>query len=177
MEKYLIYKPTRNHDGAASSWELKYKPDPYKKQKDYCFFFLTVAPQDVNSEDRRFLWEHGIVLKLSLADLGELLAVIEGMQTEVAPKGQIYHQNQDGNKTLSFTWLEEHKKFGLKASAQRKDGQVFTLKHTVSIGESLVLRELIRTAIPKIVGWDRYENVQDYREGNKNRNNEFHKVG
>jgi hypothetical protein len=164
MERYVIYKPTRDGNGAATQIEMRYAAERYKKTREHIMVFLASARQ-IPGAERRFDWENPVTMRLGPAELGEIVAVVEGMKSEAGHEGQIYHQNEKGNKTLSFMHLDDRKAFGLKITSKDTAGNIVQIKHLVSYAEAVVIRELFKAAIPKMFGIDAFLDVEAIRNG------------
>lgn len=150
-ESFAIYKAKGSGDGAASQWDLSSKKD--------CVF-LEMASQcgkDGNG-NAKFDWDNKISFKLSESDIGEILAVLVGMQDGVGPydssrnkhKG-LYHSNKQGNAILYFA-KDDHGRLRIYLSVKRGDEKI-AIQHTISAGESCVLNTLLRRAIEVMYRW------------------------
>ena len=76
---YMLYKAKNDGDGAASQWTLSSDKDSV---------FLEMANQKKDKDDKgnaRFDWENKIRFKLGESDIGEILAVLTGLQKGVGP--------------------------------------------------------------------------------------------
>jgi hypothetical protein len=175
MERYVIYKPTRDGNGAATQIEMRYAIDRYKKTREHLMVFLASARQ-IPGAERRFDWENPVTMRLGPAELGEIIAVIEGMKSEAGHDGQIYHQNEKGSKTLSFMHLDDRKAFGLKITSKDTAGNLVQIKHLVSYAEAIVVRELFKAAIPKMFGIDAFVDVESHRNEQR-QNTDLRKTG
>src|SRR5687768_5293221 len=109
MNPFRIYRANKTGNGFATQWQLSYKP---KDKYDEFMFFLVGASQ--NGEDAngnaKFGWkpeEGAITCKLGVNDLGEIIAVLTGLQQAAGYKGSLYHQTPGGgNKVIKFAALE-----------------------------------------------------------------------
>jgi hypothetical protein len=148
---FVLYKAKGDGNGAASQWNLGSKKD--------CVF-LEMANQKGKDENNnaRFDWDNKIRFKLGDADIGELLAVLVGLQDGIGPfdttknkhKG-LFHSNQSGNAVLYFG-KDEHGKFRIYLSVKRGDEKT-VVQHAISKGEACVLSTLLRRAIEVMYRW------------------------
>ena len=150
---YTLYKARNDGSGAASTWSLSSKKD--------CIF-LEMANQ-IGKNDKgnaKFDWENNkIRFKLGINDIGELLAVLAGIQDGVGPfdstkkkhKG-LFHTNPSGNAVLYFG-RNDHGMFQIYLSVKKNDEQT-VVQHSISKGEACVLNTLLRRAIEIIYQWN-----------------------
>jgi len=148
---FVLYKAKGDGNGAASQWSLGSKKD--------CVF-LEMANQKGKDDkgNARFDWDNKIRFKLGDADIGELLAVLVGLQDGVGPfdasKGKhkgLFHSNQSGNAVLYFG-KDEHGRFRIYLSVKRGDEKI-AVQHAISKGEACVLSTLLRRAIEVMYRW------------------------
>lgn len=150
-ESFVLYKAKNDGTGAASQWGLGSKRD--------CVF-LEMANQ-IGKDDKnnsRFDWENKIRFKLDESDIGEIIAVLVGLQDGVGPfdvskekhKG-LFHSNPKGNAILYF-WKDNNGRFHIYLSVKRDD-EKSVVKHMITKGEACVLNTLMRCAIEVMYGW------------------------
>jgi len=148
---FVLYKAKGDGNGAASQWNLGSKKD--------CVF-LEMANQKGKDDDNnaRFDWDNKIRFKLGDADIGELLAVLVGLQDGIGPfdasKGKhkgLFHSNQSGNAVLYFG-KDEHGRFRIYLSVKRGEEKT-VVQHAISKGEACVLSTLLRRAIEVMYRW------------------------
>lgn len=161
MNNYRLYKPSRDGSGCASQWQLaEKKVTRGKDNKEFTDFvvFLEVAPQlpdkDTNGNDR-FDWDNSITVKMGVADIGEVLAVLDGKKDAVGgEKGTLFHETPGGgNKVVGFSWLKDRGQFGLKVSAQDAQKNAKKAQHLMSVGEACILGTLLKQAIVRMYQW------------------------
>lgn len=148
---FVLYKAKGDGNGAASQWNLGSKKD--------CVF-LEMANQKGRDDNNnaRFDWDNKIRFKLGDTDIGELLAVLVGLQDGVGPfdtsknkhKG-LFHSNQNGNAVLYFG-RDEYGRFRIYLSVKRNNKKT-VVQHTISNGEVCVLSTLLRRAIEIMYRW------------------------
>lgn len=152
---FVLYKARNDGKGAASQWNLGSKKD--------CVF-LEMTNQKGKNEDGNasFDWENKIRFKLGDSDIGELLAVLVGLQDGVGPidtgtyKGKhkgLFHSNQSGNAVLYFG-KDQYGILRIHLSVKKEDGGISIVQHTISKGEACVLSTLLRRAIEVMYRWD-----------------------
>lgn len=150
-EQYMLYKAKNDGQGAASQWNLGSKRN--------CVF-LEMARQDGkdSNNNARFDWDKKLIFKLGIADIGEILATLVGLQTGVGAldtqsgryKG-LYHSNEKGNAILRFD-KNEGGRFHIRLSIKRGEAQDM-IHHSISSGEACVLSVLLRRAIEVMYRW------------------------
>lgn len=150
-KSFMLYKARGDGNGAASQWNLS---------SDKMSVFLEMANQRGKDDkgNARFDWDTKIRFKLGDADIGELLAVLVGLQNGVGPfdtdknkhKG-LFHSNQNGNAILSF-WKDDYGRFHIYLSVQRGEEKT-VVQHTITKGEACVLSTLLRRAIEVMYRW------------------------
>lgn len=149
---FVLYKAKNDGHGAASQWNLGSKKD--------CVF-LEMANQTGKDDkgNARFDWENKIRFKLGEADIGEILAVLVGLQSGVGTfdssknkhKG-LFHSNQNGNSILYFG-KDEYGRYRIYLSVKKDDTKT-SVQHALSNGEACLLSTLLRRAIEIIFRWD-----------------------
>ncbi len=152
-----FYKPTSSGQGAASKFNLSYKEKQTKEGKKYgewmLFFEMSKQGAKDDSGNDRFDWENAIKVKLGEADIGEMLAVLQGRKNTVGAKGSLYHQSPDGgNKSIALS-VSDRGGYSLNVSAQDKDKKVTKLFHSLTDGEAAILQVLLQRAVEIIYEW------------------------
>jgi len=150
-DNFMVYKARNSGDGAASQWDLS---------ADKNCVFLEMAKQKGKNDDGNasFDWQSKIAFKLGLSDIGEILAVLCGVQKGVGPldsssnkhKG-LFHSNKSGNAILNFG-KDDHGIFHIRLSVKKGDEQT-RVQHTLTKGEACTLGVLLRHAVVCICGW------------------------
>ena len=148
----VLYKAKNDGNGAASQWNLGSKKD--------CVF-LEMAHQKGKDDkgNARFDWDNKIRFKLGEADIGEILAVLVGLQQGVGPldKGKckhkgLFHSSHGGNSILYFG-KDEYGRYRIYLSVKKGEEKT-AVQHTLSNGEACLLSTLLRRAIEVIYLWD-----------------------
>lgn len=150
-KSFILYRANNNGNGAASQWSLGSKKD--------CVF-LEMANQKGKDDkgNAKFDWDNKIRFKLGETDIGEILAVLVGLQDGVGPldttknkhKG-LFHSNQNGNAILYFG-KDEYGKFRIHLSVKKNDNKS-VVQHSISKGEACILSTLLRRAIEVMYRW------------------------
>lgn len=107
--------------------------------------------------EQKFDWDNKITMKLSITDIGKMLAVLTGS----LKNSKLYHDPSKGQyesaKDTRNTVLEFSKgiSFGytLKASEQGTNGSVQSIVVPISEDEGEVICVLLEASIRKIYGW------------------------
>jgi len=152
-QNFVLYKAKPDGGGAASQWSLGSEKDSV---------FIEMSQQKNGKDDNnnyRFDWENKIRFKLGEADIGELLAVLTGLQAGAGPfdasknkhKG-LYHSTQKGSNAILYFWKDESGRFHLYLSVKKGEEQT-VVKHAISKGEACVLSTLLRRAIEIMYRW------------------------
>jgi len=150
---FMLYKAKSDGNGAASQWNLG-------SDKTCLFLEMTNQKGKDDQGNARFDWENKIRFKLGETDIGEILAVLVGLQEGVGPfdtsknkNRGLYHQNPNGNAILYF-WKDGHNRFHIYLSVKKENEKtVVVVKHAISRGEACVLSTLLRRAIEVIYRW------------------------
>lgn len=151
-KEFRLYKPTGSGQGCASKWNVSYKQNTKYPQ---WMMFLEMAKQtekDADGNDR-FDWDNAIRVKLGEADLGELIAVLEGRKSSVGTKGMLYHQSPDGGNKVIKLETSDKGGYALNVSAQDKDKNATKLYHSITDGEAALLCVLLKRAVEVMYEW------------------------
>jgi hypothetical protein len=150
--EYRVYKPKNDGKGAASAWQLSFKQD--NKYNPWMMFL--VMAQQTGADDNgnaRFDWENGLTVKLGDADVGEIIAVLEGRKDSVGQKGMLFHQTPSGgNKVIKL----ERNDYGYNLSVSAQDenkNRLGPIYHSLTDGEATMLLVLLKQAIITMYGW------------------------
>jgi hypothetical protein len=154
-KRYRIYKAKKAGGGCASCWGLSVEKEA---------IFLEMAPQTGpmrQGENATFDWKGSLLrMKLGIADISELIAVLErrqkgvGFPNEDGSHRGLYHQNSKGNSTLHFDENKNGQGWYLKLAVKNEgDEKPISLAHAVSFSEGAVLLVLLRLAVERLYGW------------------------
>ena len=145
LKKYEIYKPNKAVTGGAFQFDLNALKESV---------FVEAASQKGEQE---FDWSNKIVFKLGIADIGKLLAVIEGRKPSCdlfhdAAKAKLLSEESTAkNTTLSLA--KGSYGFFLKVSRQHLNSSLQAVNIPLSDDEALLLRVLLEKAVERIYGW------------------------
>jgi hypothetical protein len=137
---YSIYKPNSRGSGGVFRFGL----NPAKGA-----VFLEAASQ---AGEKQFDWDHKIIMKWTLPDLGQALAVLQGRQ----PQAKLFHQSEKANSTFDLSLRDDPAKapYLMVVSRQlNEDKSVHKVAIPISHGEAAVLETALRTATARIIGW------------------------
>lgn len=148
----IFYKARKDGNGSASQWNLG-------SNKDCVFLEMTNQKGKDDKGNANFDWDKKIRFKLGANDIGEILAVLVGLQEGVGPfdatkrkhKG-LYHSNANGNSILYFG-KDDSGRFRIYLSAKRGEERT-VVKHAITKGEACVLSILLRRAIEIMYLWN-----------------------
>lgn len=137
---YAIYKPNGRGSGGVIRFE-------WNREKG-CVF-VDAASQ---SGEKQFDWDGKITMKWALADLGNVLATLQGRQGQT----KLFHQSERANSAFELTHQTDPERAPYLMSLSRqelKDKSLRKVSIPVSHGEAAVLETAVRTAIGRILGW------------------------
>ena len=138
--EYAIYKPNRRGQGGVMRFGLN--------RVKNCLF-VDAANQ---SGEKQFDWEGKITMKWGLADLGSVLAVLQGRQ----PEAKLFHSSEKANSAFGAVIREDPDKapFLLSLSRQENaDKSVRKVTIPITHGEAAVLETALRRAVARLIGW------------------------
>lgn len=159
-----IFRANKSKNGAASRFQLSKKPDG----KVQCFLEMAkqVGELDANG-NANFSWRGGknatqngsVTVKLGLADIGDMLAVISGRKNQVGQEGKngLFHSNDKGSTTLDFKIYVkdgEPQCFALNSTSKVGTGEPTKVNHLMSWGEGEALRVFLQSALIHMNNWD-----------------------
>ena len=114
---FVLYTARGDGNGAASQWNLGSK-------KDCVFLEMANQKGKDDNNNARFDWENKVRFKLGDSDIGELLAVLVGLQDGAGPFDDnkkkhrgLFHSNPSGNAVLYFA-RDEHGRFRIYLSVK-----------------------------------------------------------
>jgi len=137
---YAIYKPNSRGNGGV----LRFGLNPAKAA-----MFVDAAAQ---TGEKQFDWDTKITMKWSLADVGPVLATLQGRQ----PQAKLFHQTEKANSAFELTFRDDPERAPYALSISRQEAADKSLRK-VSIplthGEAAVLEAALRTAVGRLLGW------------------------
>ena len=137
---YAIYKPNSRGNGGVVRFGLNLAK---------AALFVDAAAQ---SGEKQFDWENKFTMKWGLADVGSVLAALQGRQVQA----KLFHQSEKANSAceLSFREDPERAPYLLTISRQEAaDKSVRKVSIPITHGEAAVLEAALRTAVSRMVGW------------------------
>jgi hypothetical protein len=137
---YAIYKPNSRGTGGAVRFGLN---------RAKASIFVEAANQN---GDKQFDWEHKIIMKWGLADLGAILAALQAR----LPQAKLFHQSDKANSACSLAAGDhpDQAPFLLTISRQEsEDKQLRKVTIPLTQAEAAVLETALRTAVTRVLGW------------------------
>lgn len=137
---YTIYKPNGRGTGGVVRWQIN---------RDKGAVFVEAANQ---SGERQFDWDRKIIMKWSLSDLGQALAVLQGRQ----PQAKVFHQAEKANSAFDFNRRDDPDKAPYLFTISRQDAADKSVRKVtipISHGEAAVLETALRAAVTRLLGW------------------------
>lgn len=164
MSELRFYKPNKDGNGAASKIQLVDKlveKDGSKFNK--VMLFWVSAQQNGKDEDdnAKFFWEpkdgRQVTMKLGDPDVGEILAVLNGMKKEAGSSMGLFHKNENGNSSLQFKANVQSDANGksvvngyyVRLAFQDKSKKVTEVKHSLTLAEAEILKLLLERYVMK----------------------------
>ena len=138
--EYAIYKPNGRGTGGVIRLELN---------RTKGAVFVDAATQ---SGEKQFDWEQKITMKWGLADLGAVLATLQGRQTQA----KLFHQSEKASSAFELTCRDDPQKAPYFMSMSRQDGASKSVKKVtipVTHAEAAILETALRAAITRLLGW------------------------
>jgi hypothetical protein len=166
-KEWRIYKPQKNNDGAASKLELKITDKDYvdkegnnRKLRDVQMFWVLTQQIGVDENNNAtFAWTDAnktVTLKLNETDLGEILAVLNGLKTVTGATGSkyegLFHKNEKGSATLCLKAVE-NRGYTVRATKKVGNNHPVAIYHTLSYGEVSILKVVVEAAVRQIYQW------------------------
>ena len=91
-------------------------------------------------------------MKWGLADLGSVLATLQGRQ----PQAKLFHQSEKANSAFELTARDDAQRAPYFVSVSRQDEGAKSLKKVtipVTHAEAAILETALRTAVMRLLGW------------------------
>lgn len=137
---HTVYKPNTRGSGGAIRFELN---------RTKAALFLEAAPQ---TGERQFDWEHKVTMKCGLADLGQLIATLQGRQ----PTAKLFHQTEKANSACELAQRDDPERAPYLMSLSRQETSDKSLRKVaipLTHGEAAVLECALRAATTRLLGW------------------------
>jgi hypothetical protein len=137
---YAIYKPNSRGSGGVVRFGLNLAK---------ASVFVDAAAQ---SGEKQFDWENKITMKWGLADVGPVLATLQGRQ----PQAKLFHQTDKANSACDLAARDDPERAPYAFNISRQDAadkSVRKVSIPLTHGEAAVLEAALRTAVGRLVGW------------------------
>jgi hypothetical protein len=138
--EYPIYKPNARGTGGVIRFGLN---------KAKASLFVDAANQ---SGEKQFDWENKITMKWGLADIGTILATLQGR----VPQAKLFHQSERANSACELTRQDDPQRAPYLLSISRQDSADKSLRKTtipLTHGEAAVLETALQAAVIRLLGW------------------------
>lgn len=138
--EHAIYKPNKRGSGGVVRFELN-------RAKE-CVF-VEAARQ---CGPQKFDWEHKLIMKWGMADLGEALAVLGGR----SPIAKMFHKTEGANSTFELASGSDPERAPYRFSLSRQDsasGEVCRITVPLTHAEAATLETLLRAAVVRLMRW------------------------
>lgn len=140
LPEYAIYKPNSRGTGGVVRFGLN---------RVKASVFVEGANQ---SGERQFDWERKIIMKWGFADLGAMLAVLQGRQ----PEAKLFHQTETATSAFGLVTRSDPDRAPYLMSVSRQetaDKSVRKVTIPVTHAEAAILETALRTAVTRLLGW------------------------
>jgi hypothetical protein len=137
---YAIYKPNSRGSGGVVRFGLN---------RAKASVFVDAA---IQAGDKQFDWENKITMKWGLADVGTVLATLQGR----LPQAKLFHQSEKANSAFELTPREDPDRAPYLMSVSRQDSADKSLrKVTIPLthGEAAVLEAALHAAVSRLLRW------------------------
>lgn len=137
---YTIYKPNQRGSGGALRFGLSVEKSAV---------FLEAASQ---CGEKQFDWEQKIIMKWGLADIGAVLATLNGR----TPQTKLFHKTQKASSTLELTFRDDPARAPYMLSVSRQETADKSLRKValpLTHAEVSILDAALRVATVRIIGW------------------------
>ncbi len=138
--EYAIYKPNSRGTGGVVRFGLNLAK---------ASLFVDAAAQ---SGEKQFDWENKITMKWGFADLGTVLAALQGR----LPQAKLFHQSEKANSAFELTRQDDPERAPFLLVISRQNAADKSLRKVtlpIGHGEAAVLETALQTAIAKLLGW------------------------
>ncbi len=139
-QDYPIYKPNSRGTGGVIRFGLN---------RSKGAMFVDAASQ---SGERQFDWDQKITMKWGLPDIGNVLATLQGKQSQT----KLFHKAEKANSAFELTPQDNPDRAPYRVTLSRQDASDQSVKK-VSIpmthSEAAVLETALRTAVGRLLQW------------------------
>lgn len=137
---YAIYKPNSRGNGGVVRFGLN---------RAKASLFVDAANQ---IGENQFDWEHKITMKWGFADIGPVLATLQGR----IPQAKLFHKTEKSNSAFELTPRDDPERAPYLLHISRQDSSDQSLRKVtlpLTQGEAAVLESVLRLAISRLIGW------------------------
>ncbi|NQX00962.1 hypothetical protein HQ447_09905 [bacterium] len=138
--EYAIYKPNSRGTGGVVRFDLN---------RAKASIFVDAAAQ---SGEKQFDWENKITMKWGLADVGSVLAALQGR----LPQAKLFHQSDKANSACDLIYQDDPDRAPYLLSVSRQEAADKSLRKVaipLTHGEAAVLESALRAAVARMLGW------------------------
>lgn len=138
--EYAIYKPNSRGTGGVVRFDLN---------RAKASIFVDAAAQ---SGEKQFDWENKITMKWGLADVGSVLAALQGR----LPQAKLFHQSDKANSACDLIYQDDPDRAPYLLSVSRQEAADKSLRKVaipLTHGEAAVLESALRAAVARLLGW------------------------
>ena len=140
--EYAIYKPNGRGTGGVIRFDL----NRVKRA-----LFVDAASQ---SGEKSFDWENKLTMKWGLADLGNVLATLQGTQAQA----KLFHKTEKANSAFELQRRDDPSKAPYMMSVSRQEEvngakSVQRVAIPLTHGEAAILEIALRSAVVRLLGW------------------------
>lgn len=139
-QDYPIYKPNSRGSGGVIRFQLN---------RAKAAVFVDAANQ---SGEKQFDWEHKITMKWGLADIGPVLATLQGR----LPQAKLFHQAEKASSTFEITFREDPQRAPYMLAISRQSSTDKALRKVaipLTHAEAAVLEAALRSAVTNLLRW------------------------
>lgn len=138
--EYAIYKPNGRGTGGVVRFDLN---------RGKSAVFVDAANQ---SGEKQFDWETKLTMKWGLPDLGAVLAVLQGRQSQA----KLFHKSEKANSAVELTHQDNPERAPYLFQISRQSAADKTVRKVIiplAHAEAAVLETALRTAVVRLLGW------------------------
>lgn len=144
--EYSVYKPTQNGNGGVLTITFNQKG-----------LLLKIAKQNPGAA-RSFDWQNATTFMIGMADIAQLVDAIT-----TKGKVDLFHDSSKAagsksafQKGLSVAFNQQYNSF-FWSLRRTQEGQTTNAGCPTSVGEAMVIRELLLWAVPRLLEWDKIQ--------------------
>ena len=137
---YTIYKPNSRGNGGVLRFNLN---------ATKAAIFVEAAAQ---LGEKQFDWDNKITMKWGLADVGPVLATLQGRQ----PQAKLFHKTDKASSAFELTLRDDPERAPYAMNISRQDASDKSLRKVslpITHAEAAVLETALRVAVSRLIGW------------------------